>query len=1349
MYKLLAVLMLTCFAIAALQAQNYNNPGGTISTCTGNFYDTGGPLLPYTDNQNITTTICPDAAGQCVTVIFNSFDIESNYDYLSIYDGPSSASPLIGRYTGTNSPGTVTAASGCLTFVFTSDFSVTPAGWSAAIACAACGAPPPCIGTTPACASPVPDDCSTACNLGTLTRPSLCPLTGSSVDVFCLNNSGATPATPYLSLGGCQPSGANMPNPAADVWYTFIASSNILDIRIQGLNTPNLALYEGNNCGTFIGRGCAVGSFGNVTASFQPVRLGGRYYLQIAGGDAADTSTFTLTITGRNDCDPCLIQYSLTANPLPVSTVYQPGQTVHFCFTVTQWSATAVNWIHAVVPSFGPGWDRSSLATSPPAGCDGHGSWAWHNSVTSMATGLVTGPGFFYESDLGCTVCDPANPGDNYGDNCTGVVNFVYCWDMTVANCPPAQHGDNLNVSINTYGDGESGSWTSFACAADPLVDFFATLSCCPQPGMSHDEVSCFGAQDGRIIANAQGVAPFLYNWLDSAGNVIKNITRLTPDTLSGLSGGDYTVEITDNLQCFTSTVVNISEPLPLVMNLSVSNISCFGLNDGSIAVNLSGGTAPYQYSIDGINYQLSNIFSNLIPGSYTVTATDAGNCAATQNASITEPLPLVITLDSLNDAACFSGNNGEIYTTTSGGTLPYNYNWSNGGNADSITGLPGGSYTLNVTDANSCTATETYLVNTGGGFTMSVTAADATCFGFADGSANLSVSGGALPLQYNWSNGANAEDLFGVAAGSYTVSVTDANNCSGAMSAVIGEPLQLTLGGTATDARCFLTTDGTIQLTAGGGMPPYQYSIDGLIFQLSSFFNNVPGGNYQTLVQDANNCTASFNLTINIPPAIATAITSADVSCFGGSDGAATVTATGVNAPFTYNWSSGSATAVANNLSEGIYFVTVTDVNNCDGFDTIVINQPAEISVNAVVNDVLCNGGNSGSINLNVSGGTPNYIYSWLGGQTTPALNSLTAGNYSVTVTDNHNCSATGSYTVSEPPALLLSTSVNNALCYGENNGIASVTAAGGTPGYSYQWDAAANNQTTSSATNLVAGNYNVVVTDANNCTATASATIAEPPLLEVVIDHIHPQCSGDANGSVSASASGGSGGYQFSWNTNPPINNADAAGLSAGDYTIVVMDANGCRDSATTTLVDPLPFSASILPEDATISFGDSIQLHASFSPASVTPSYLWEPVDAVSWCISPCADPFVHPVVPTTFTVYLIDPNTNCTASAQAFVNVEQENTLYIPNVFTPDGDCMNDLFEIFSGPELAGINYQIYNRWGGKLFQSNSIGNYWNGTSNGKLQNPGVYVYWVQVSFLDGEKRQLKGSFTLLR
>jgi hypothetical protein len=256
-----------------------------------------------------------------------------------------------------------------------------------------------------------------------------------------------------------------MANPAADVWYQFNITAPTLNVQISGLQTPECAIYQGSSCNNMIPMGCAIGSAGNLTTTFGGL-ASGTYYMQVSGGSITDRCTFTLQLQNNFDCQGCVIQSSLTVNPPPFNGTYQPGQTVNFCYTISDYNQTSINWLHAVCPVFGPGWSPGTFVSSNPSNCSGAGSWNYYNSiVTSSATGLQTGPGWFYDSPLGDAnggYPRRKSPGDNYGDNnALNTCDWTFCWSITTV--PPNQcvNGTSLNIAIDTYGDGESGSWTS------------------------------------------------------------------------------------------------------------------------------------------------------------------------------------------------------------------------------------------------------------------------------------------------------------------------------------------------------------------------------------------------------------------------------------------------------------------------------------------------------------------------------------------------------------------------------------------------------------------------------------------------------------------------------------------------------------------------------------------------------------------------------------------------------------------------------------------------------------------------------------------------------------------------
>ncbi|MEZ5067002.1 MAG: CUB domain-containing protein [Bacteroidia bacterium] len=485
-------LLLSCFSFSAV-AQDIIMSDGVVSQCGGNFFDSGGDLANYSNNESFVYTICSDQPGKCVQLTFQSFILEKDFDFLYIYNGSTTGAPLIGTYTGTNSPGVVTATSGCLTIKFTSDYTVNKPGWKAIIGCVNCPVNncPTCNGGSP----PANDACSGAENLGQLPLPQACPVGIGAVAVFNTSNLCATAEVPYNAMQGCKPVG-NMTNPAADVWYKFTLTAPILNITINGMNTPQVGLYSGTSCNNLIPRGCAIGGGGTLNTTFGGLAAG-TYFLQVSGGTISDQCNFTLSLQNNFDCSGCVTQSTLSVNPPPVNGIYLAGQQVTFCLNITDFNPTSSNWLHGVVPSFGPGWDLSTLVAMPPTSCSGNGTWSWYNNpITSTANNQTFGPGFFFESASGNinNVVD-TNPGNNFGDNIGPNCNINFCWRINTLSTANCIFGANLNVLINTFTDGESGSWTSSACSNDPVHDLYATLACCIPPSVNITQPLCYGNQ--------------------------------------------------------------------------------------------------------------------------------------------------------------------------------------------------------------------------------------------------------------------------------------------------------------------------------------------------------------------------------------------------------------------------------------------------------------------------------------------------------------------------------------------------------------------------------------------------------------------------------------------------------------------------------------------------------------------------------------------------------------------------------------------------------------------------------------------------------------------------------------
>jgi gliding motility-associated-like protein len=373
-------------------------------------------------------------------------------------------------------------------------------------------------------------------------------------------------------------------------------------------------------------------------------------------------------------------------------------------------------------------------------------------------------------------------------------------------------------------------------------------------------------------------------------------------------------------------------------------------------------------------------------------------------------------------------------------------------------------------------------------------------CFGASTGSASIAVSGGTSPYTYSWSpSGGSAATASSLAAGTYTVTVTDANSLSDTAVVTISQPNALASTLTSsTNVACFGTSTGAIDLSVSGGVGPFTYSWSGP----SSFsattqdLSGLAAGTYSVTVTDANGCTTPRTVTLAQPAAALSATaTSTSTTGFGLSNGSATAIPSGGTAPYTYSWSpSGGTAATATGLAAGTYTVTVTDANGCSTQQSVTVAQPAPLiaSNNAAAQvNVLCFGASTGSASIAVSGGTSPYTYSWSpSGGSAATASSLAAGTYTVTVTDSNNLSDTAVVIISEPTSAVTAATavISDATCLSSTDGSAYVLPSGGVAPYTILWS---NGSANDSIANLAPGTYSGTITDANGCNFTGAAVV------------------------------------------------------------------------------------------------------------------------------------------------------------------------------------------------------------------------------------------------------------------
>ena len=732
-----------------------------------------------------------------------------------------------------------------------------------------------------------------------------------------------------------------------------------------------------------------------------------------------------------------------------------------------------------------------------------------------------------------------------------GVTPYTYSWSPAGGTAATASGLTALAYTC-TITDNEGTSISRSVTITQPTT-LTATSS--------KTNVSCNGGSNGTATVVATGgAAPYTYSWSPSGG---------TAATASGLAVGNYTVTITDNNGCTTTRGFTITQPTAMSITTSKTDVACNGGSTGVATVNVTGGVPPYAYSWSPSGGTAASA-TGLTAGTYTVTITDAASCTATRTFTISQPTAISVTPSQTN-VACNGGSNGTASVAVTGGTPGYTYSWApSGGTAATATGLAAGTYTCTITDANACTKTQTFTITQPTAFTATTSFTTVSCNGGSNGTATVTPSGGTGPYTYSWApSGGTAATATGLAIGTYTVTVTDANACSITRSVTITQPSALTSTASMTTVACNGGSTGVASINVSGGTAPYTYSW-APSGGTAATASGLPVGVYTVTVTDANACTLTRSFTITQPTAISVTPSQTNVACNGGSNGTASVAVTGGTPGYTYSWApSGGTAATATGLAAGTYTCTITDANACTKTQTFTITQPTAFTATTSFTTVSCNGGSNGTATVTPSGGTGPYTYSWApSGGTAATATGLAIGTYTVTVTDANACSITRSVTITQPTALTSTASMTTVACNGGSNGMATVNVSGGTAPYTYSW--APSGGTGATATGLAVGTYTVTVTDANACTLTRSFTITQPTALTSTASMTTVACNGGSNGVASINVSGGTAPYTYSW---APLGGtaATASGLPVGVYTVTVTDANACTLTRSFTITQP----------------------------------------------------------------------------------------------------------------------------------------------------------------------------------
>ena len=687
----------------------------------------------------------------------------------------------------------------------------------------------------------------------------------------------------------------------------------------------------------------------------------------------------------------------------------------------------------------------------------------------------------------------------------------------------------------------------------------------------------------------------------------------------------------------------------------------------------------------------------------------------------------------------------------------------------------------LSVSDGNSCQDSVEVII--GAPISPMVSVADDTlsCFDDMDGTLTAIITPGGAPIEsVVWSDGSMGETITALATGIYTVTVTGTDQCAAIDTAVIGAPLPLNIDSiAAVPPDCPGFSNGSVTVFVSEGTAPYHYAWSA--GSPADTFNLLPAlsaGSYIVTVTDDNGCTPLID-TIQLldPPSIEAEFTLIDsVSCNGGTpcDGGATVIgrmSDGSSQVFDFTWVSGESCTgdticATASLCQGWQSVTITDTQICSIVDSVFIPAPEALSINDSLSTsigVTCFGDTDGSATVVGQGGISPYTYEWQDGTTENTISNQAPGSYGITITDANGCMFSENITIDEPQELIASVNpdnTNDVGCPGYSDGQIDIVVNGGNPlgNAPYNWDSMVADPSAAFAGNLPPGTYNITVTDTRGCMDVLSHVVNEPPPIVASIPPVPPPaCFGFQTFVTVDAISGGNGGtYTFAIGVEQAVGGSIPIFVNGlrDSINIVLIDGNGCETDTLIEVTQPMQVSVE-LPEVVEVQLGDSVRLDPVLIHELPLDSIIWKPSDNLS--AFDIANPFVRPLEGQEYTLTITDIN-GCSGSDNVFVDVDKNRNVYIPNAFTPNADGFNDEFKVFTGVGVQAINFiKIFDRWGELVFSAgdsaplppnpNGVGE-WDGRLNGKVLNPSVLVYMIEIEFIDGVTLLYRGDLTVM-
>jgi gliding motility-associated-like protein len=873
------------------------------------------------------------------------------------------------------------------------------------------------------------------------------------------------------------------------------------------------------------------------------------------------------------------------------------------------------------------------------------------------------------------------------------------------------------------------------------------------------NNVKCFGGTTGSISFNVTGgTTPYTYAWTPAVG---------TGALASNLGIGTYTCDIKDAGGCDTAAeIITITQPIALAATSSSVPTAC-GTSAGSATITPSGGTTAYTY-LWTTGSQTTPTINAQPAGTYPVTITDANGCI----------LNTSVTIDNLNgprdsiiattNIKCYGWDSGSATVGVNRGTTPYTYSWSpSAQTTQTANNLASGTYTVTINDAGGCITSTTVTITQPPALKLTASAFAVTCGG-CNGSATVIPSGGTTGYSYMWSNAATAANITGLCAGNYSVVVTDKNGCiHDSTGLVVGAGSSMAITKTITPAVCG-KANGSATISVTGGVTPYTYSWSN--GSTITSISNVSSGTYCVTVTDFNACTDSACIIMSNSATDTVSICGiTNATCFGDNNGSLVCCLKGGTGPFTYSWApSGGASSTASALAAGIYTISVTDASGCLATATATVTEPAQVVTTPGPPITMCIGQNA-TITATVVGGTAPYNYTWNTGCTTSSctVSPVVNTTYTVNVTDINGCTSLPvDAIVNVNPPLSVKASPNKSMCPGASVNL-TATGSGGDGTYTYTWAPAASLSCTACqntvASPATATTYTVTINDAcGTPVATASVVVTINPLPVVnfspdtSVSGCSPLCIDFTD--LSTVTLGGIKSWAWTFgdgstsNQQKPSHCYTAGGIYSVGLTVT--SDSGCSSSLTIpnmVTVYNHPQAAFIAsPQPVTI-VEPTIQFTDETKDSSKVITWLWEfndQTDATSSLQNP-----IHTYIDTgTYCADLIVQDVHgCIDSVNECIVIEPLYTLYIPDAFSPNGDGLNDVFQV-KGQYVCGFQMFIFDRWGQQLYYSQDINKGWNGTVNlgQNIVQEDTYIYLVYaIDCVQHKKHEYLGKVTVIK